>query len=236
MQTPFTPPDYGRVRIVGSFEELVTARFEDGVNAFCWPRSLSGDFAEIVGQLPAGEGITAISEECLLELSLSNSGSLARQTLLEDLRLLRAQERDPVLNCINGYPRDDEPGAVVTDVMSFHADSAPIEADTWLCTYHGACSEGLRNEEAVKRIEIPETRAALLQEYGGEDDADFAEYLHDCCYDLHYAPIPGASPYAFGQGNLWRIAVDWPGSRVPPCVHRAPDTQPGDPTRLMVIC
>lgn len=236
MQTPFTPPDYGRVRVVGSFEELVTARFEDGVNAFCWPRRLPGNFAEIVDQLSAGEGITAIEEDSLIELSLSDSGNLARQSLLEDLRLLRAQERDPILNCINGYPRDDEPGAVVTDVMSFHADSAPIEADTWLCTYHGACSEGLRNEEAIKRVEIPETRAALLEEYGGEEDEGFLEYLHDCCYDLHYAPTPGALPFAFGQGNLWRIAVDWPGSPVPPCIHRAPDTLPGDPTRLMVIC
>ncbi len=236
MQTAFTPPDYGRVRVVGSFEELVTARFEDGVNAFCWPRRLPGNFAEIVDQLAAGEGITAIEEESLIELSLSDSGNLARQSLLEDLRLLRAQERDPILNCINGYPRDDEPGAVVTDVMSFHADSAPIEADTWLCTYHGACSEGLRNEEAVKRIEIPETRAALLEDYGGEDDEGFVEYLHDCCYDLHYAATPEATPFAFGLGNLWRIAVDWPGSSVPPCIHRAPDTLPGDPTRLMVIC
>lgn len=230
------PPDYARIRVAGGFDELVALRFENGVNACCWPRRLSGDFGEIVDRLSAGEGITVISEERLCSLALSAEGDLARKILLQDLRWLREQDRDPVLNCINGYPRDEEPGAVVTDVMSFHADSAPVEADTWLCTYHGACSEGLRNEEAVRRVDIPETRAALLEEYGGEDDEGFLEYLHDCCYDLHYAPLPGAVPYAFGLGSLWRIAVDWPGSPVPPCVHRAPDTMPGDPTRLMVIC
>ena len=229
------PSDYARIRVVGSFDELVTTRFEDGVNALCWPRVLPGDFGEIVELLEAGEGITTVEDERLLALPVSAAGRVAIGILLEDPRLLRAQDRDPVLNCINGYPRDEEPGAVVTDVMSFHADSAPVEADTWLCTYHGACSEGLRNEEALKRIDIPETRAAILEEYGGEDDDDFRDYLRDCCYDLHYAATPQAQPFPFGLGNLWRIAVDWPGSPVPPCVHRAPDTQPGDPTRLMMI-
>jgi hypothetical protein len=119
--------------------------------------------------------------------------------------------------------------------LSFHADSAPVEADTWLCTYHGSPSEGLRNEEALRRVDVTATRAELLREYGGVDDAGFHEFLHEHCYDLHYAPLQGARPYSFGVGNLWRIAVDWPDSPVPPCVHRAPATIPGQP-RLMVIC
>jgi hypothetical protein len=230
------PSDYRRIRVVGSFDELLTGRFENGVNALCWPRRLAGDFTEMVNLLAAGEGITTLEVGHLMSLPLSAEGKVARGILLEDLRLLCAQNRDPIVNCINGYPRDEEPGAVVTDVMSFHADSAPIEADTWLCTYHGACSEGLRNEEALRRVDISETRAALLREYAGPDDADFLEYLHDCCYDLHYAALPQARPFDFGLGNLWRIAVEWPGSQVPPCIHRAPDTSPGDPTRLMLIC
>ena len=35
--------------------------------------------------------------------------------------------------------------------------------------------------------------------------------------------------------HLWRIAVDYPGSPVPPCVHRAPETRPGRPPRLLLI-
>lgn len=235
--SPFDPaPGYPRVRFVRSFEDLLATPFADGVNALCWPRALAGDFGEVLGQFPPGDGIRAIDEAELAALTPSPAGCLARDILLDDLRRLRDAGRDPVLNRIDAYPRDEDPGPVATDVMSFHADSAPVEADTWLCTYHGACSEGLRNEEAARKIDDPALRAALLAEFGGEDDDAFAEHLADHCYDLHYAPLPGARPFAFGTGHLWRIAVDWPGSPVPPCVHRAPDTRPGDPPRLLLIC
>jgi len=142
---------------------------------------------------------------------------------------------DPVLNCIHGYPRDEGSGPVATDVFSFHADSATEEADTWLCTYHGASSEGLQNDEAHKRVDIPATRAELLREFGGDDDEQFREYLNENCYDLHYAPATHARPFYFGLGNLWRIALDYPGAAVPPCIHRAPATLPGQPPRLLLI-
>ena len=229
------PPGYARIQVVGSFEELVTTPFAGGVNALCWPRLLSGDFGEVVAQLGVGEGIVTLDDARLRKLALSDVGRASVEVLLADQQRLREIERDPVLNCIHGYPRDEEPGPVRTDVFSFHADSAPVEADTWLCTYHGAVSEGLRNDEARRRVEIPETRAELLRLFEGEDDADFGEYLSDHCYDLHYAPLPQARPFSFGLGNLWRLAVDWPGSPVPPCIHRAPDTSPGDPSRLLLI-
>ena len=114
-------------------------------------------------------------------------------------------------------------------------DSAPIEAATWLCTYYGPVSEGLRNEDARRRVDDPATRAALLHEYGGPDDAGFREYLREHHYDLHYAPLPGARPFSFGLGHLWRIAVDWPGSAVPPCIHRAPPARPAQSSRLLLI-
>ncbi|WP_367870292.1 hypothetical protein [Luteolibacter sp. Populi] len=229
------PPGYPRIQLVNSFDELLTTPFAAGVNALCWPRQLPGDFAEVVGKLAAGEGITPLDEALLNGLPLSAAGKLAVAVMLEDLRLLREQGRLPELNCIRTYPRDEEPGVVATDVYSFHADSAPVEADTWLCTYHGAPSEGLRQEEARRRIDQPEIRAALLEEFGGEDSEEFREYLRDCCYDLHYAPLPEARPFSFGTGYLWRIAVDWPGSLVPPCIHRAPENLPGEAARLLLI-
>jgi hypothetical protein len=150
---------------------------------------------------------------------------------------LREIDRDPVLNCIQRYPADDGAAPVRTDVFSFHADSAPVEADTWLCTYYGAPSEGLPNEEAQRRVDAPETRAQLLKFLDMEgDDAEFREALHEHCFDLHYEPLAHARPYSFGVGNLWRIAVEWPGSAVPPCIHRAPETLPNDPPRLLLIC
>ena len=226
---------YPRIKAVSSFHELVTTPFAGGVNALCWPRTLPGDFGEVVEKLGAGEGIITLAEARLQSLPVSAVGRVAIELLLEDQRLLREHERDPVLNCIHGYPRDEEAGPVRTDVFSFHADSAPVEADTWLCTYYGLASEGLRNDEAQRRVDIPETRAELLQLFGGEDGDDFREYLREHCYDLHYAPAPQARPFSFGLGNLWRIAVDWPGSPVPPCIHRAPETRPGEPPRLLLI-
>ena len=229
------PPDYPRIRTVESFHELLETPFADGVNALCWPRTLPGDFGEVVERLGVSEGIATLDEAWLLSLPVSAAGRIAIAILLEDQRLLRAHDRDPVLNCIHGYPRDAAAGPVPTDVFSFHADSAPVEADTWLCTYHGPASEGLRNDEARRRVDHAETRAELLRLFGGPDDDDFREYLNDHCYDLHYAAVPQARPFAFGLGNLWRIAVDYPGSPVPPCIHRAPATLPGEPPRLLLI-
>lgn len=234
--TPFIlPPGYPCIKVVSSFLELVVTPFANGVNALCWPRTLPGDFAEVIELLGAGEGITTLDEARIQSLPVSAAGRAAIGILLEDQRLLREHDRDPVLNCIHGYVRDGNPGPVPTDVFSFHADSAPVEADTWLCTYHGPASEGLRNDEAQRRVDVPETRAELLKLFGGKDDDDFREYLSENCYDLHYAAVARARPFSFGVGNLWRIAVDWPGSPVPPCIHRAPETRPGQPPRLLLI-
>ena len=229
------PPSYARIQLVESFDELVTTPFGGSVNALCWPRTLPGDFREVVDQLGSGEGIATLDAARLHNLPVSAAGRVAIGILLEDQRLLRAHGLDPILNCIHDYPRDDDAGPVRTDVFSFHADSAPVETDTWLCTYHGLASEGLRNDEARRRVDVPATRAELLERFGGEESDGFREYLSENCYDLHYAATPQAQPFSFGLGNLWRIAVDWPGNPVPPCIHRAPESLPGQPPRLLLI-
>lgn len=207
----------------------------------CWPRTLPGDFGEIVDRLALGPGITTLDEDRLQQLDLSEAGKVARDVLLEDQRMLRERDLAPVLDFINGYVRDtadddeeEEEEALPTHVQSFHVDSATVAADTFLCTYHGSSSEALPPEEAVRHVDVPGTRAALLKLYGGEDDEGFLEYLNDRFYDLHYAPLPDARPYSFGVGNLWRIAIQYPGCPVPPCVHRAPDTLPGRPRLLLI--
>ncbi len=235
MNPLFTLPDYHRIKQVQSFDELVSTPFAEGVNALCWQRTLPGDFGEVLNHFVGGEAIVTLDDARLLALPVSAAGRVAVDILLADLQLLRAHELDPVLNCINGYPRDESSGPVPTDVFSFHADSATTETNTYLCTYHGLPSEGLRNEEAQRRVDVPETRAELLKLYGGADDAEFRSYLNENCYDLHYAPIPSAQPFSFGLGNLWRIAIEYPGCPVPPCVHRAPLTYLGQPPRLLLI-
>ena len=229
------PPDYSRIQQVKSFQELVTTPFAGGVNALCWQRTLPGQFSEVVEHLGVDEGIATLNDARLRALPVSAAGRTAIDILLEDQRLLRAHGLSPSLDCIHGYPRDEDIEAVSTDVYSFHTDSATIEADTYLCTYHGPTSEGLRNDQAQRRVDVPETRAKLLQLFGGDDNDDFLAYLKENCYDLHYAPVPTAQPFCFGLGNLWRIAVDYPGSPVPPCIHRAPANLAGQPKRLLLI-
>ena len=227
--------DYRRIQQVASFDELISTTFKDGINALCWSRTLAGDFDEVVRALMAGDGIATLDEPRIRALELSPAGRRAANAMIEDYCLLQDRGLSPVLDCIQAYPRDEDAEVIPTDVYSFHADSAPVEADTYLCTYSGATSEGLPNEEAQRHVDIPETRARLLELFGGADDDDFATFLSENCYNLHYAPTADARPYRFGVGNLWRIACDYPGSPVPPCIHRAPDNLPGDPPRLLLI-
>ncbi len=152
----------------------------------------------------------------------------------EDLDRLRAIGEEPTLECVRRYPRDHH-GPVATDVHSFHVDSATAPLDTFLCSYTGASSEGLHNHEARRRVDLPVIRWQLLQRFGGEEGEAFAAWLGENSFDLHYEALPSARPYSFGLGNLWRIAVQYPGCPVPACIHRAPEDSPGQPPRLLLI-
>jgi len=237
MRTPevILPHDYPHLKVVGSFEELVMTPMRDGINAMCWQRTLPGDFGEIVEKLGVGRGITSIDEARLRALDLSDAGRVAREVLLEDQELLRARDLLPSLDCINGYVNEIDTELLRTDVQSWHVDSATAEADTYLCTYFGPATEGLRHEEAMRRVDVPELRAELLRHYGGEEGEGFRDYLSENYLDLHYTPLPDARPFSFGLGHLWRIAIEYPDSPVPPSIHRAPATLPGQPPRLLLI-
>lgn len=224
------------VQCVHGFQELAETPFAGNINALCWQRTVPGDFADVVRCLGrADEAMLTLDPALLRSLPLSAAGSAAVESMLADLALLSARDLAPVLNCIHAYPRDHRAGPIATDVFSFHVDSAPHETDTWLCTYHGPASEGLCNDEAQRLVDLPDIRAALLAAYGGTDDAGFRDFLTEHAYDLHYAALPHARPYSFGVANLWRIATAWPGCPVPPGIHRAPPTKPGDPPRLLLI-
>lgn len=232
----FLPPHrYRRVKLVSSFDELVATPMEDGVNSICWARELPGNFVEVAEKLGPTEGITPIDEDRLRALSLSEAGRLACEVMLKDQERLRRIDLLPELNCIHRTVRDEREGPFPTDVYSWHADSATIPADTWLCTYTGASSDGLRNEDAIRRADVPEMRAALLELFGGGEGEAFQEFLNENFYDLHYVAKPGAQPFSFGLHHLWRVATDYPDNPVPPCIHRAPETLASDAPRLLLI-
>lgn len=226
------PTAGSQVLCVSNFVDLISTPFVGAVNALCWQRELAGDFAEIVHKIAADGNITVVEPHMLLALELSEQGQLARRILLADLEALSAHGASPVLNVISHYERDD--AAFPTDVYSFHADRSPIATDTFLCTYHGAPSDILPNAQARQKVLVPEILAGLEAQYDGKPEA-FDAWLGEHCFDLHYEPLPGAQPISLGLGQLWRLAVAHPGSRVPPCIHRAPLEKDGK-KRLLLIC
>jgi len=223
-----------QIHYVKNFQELVSTPFHGDINAICWARQLTGDFAEIINQTGLNEDIAEIDQEQLRALRLTEHGQLARDIILNDLQLLKAHGAAPTLNLIRCYERDEAHPFFPTDVYSFHVDRSPIPADTFLCTYYGEPSEILPNAQAQQKVLVPEIRDALKKLYGGAEEG-FESFLSDHFFDLHYQPAPGAQPISLGTGNLWKLATDHPGSPVPPCIHRAPKEKPGQP-RLLLIC
>lgn len=222
------------IKVVSSFDDLVLTPFQYSINAICWQRDLKGDFAEIVSKLNAQDNITIIDACDLESLELSDAGALARERIVKDLQLLREEGADPVLNLIKNYQKDTKVPFFPTDVYSFHVDRAPLPIATYLCTYYGASSEIIANEDALRKIDIPEIRAELRKNFSGTE-SEFEAYLVEHFFDLHYQPKPEATPTVLGQGHIWRLAVDCEGSNVLPCVHRAPFEKEGE-FRLLLIC
>ncbi|MES2588660.1 MAG: hypothetical protein V4622_06745 [Bacteroidota bacterium] len=221
-----------QIHSVSNFNELVSTSFHGEMNVICWKRKLIGDFSEIVDKVELNENMKELDEDELRELKLCEQGQLAREILLNDLKLLKEYGASPTLNLIKNYERDDF--FFPTDVYSFHVDRSPIPTDTFLCTYFGDASEIIPNSQATQKILIPEIRDKLKKLYRGTDEG-FEVFLEENFFDLHYQAKADANIINLGLGNLWRLAVDHPESKVLPCLHRAPREKNGQ-VRLMMIC
>ncbi len=226
--------DNNQIGLVSTFDELINTAFQGARNAVCWHRNLDGDFKEVVSKLQLKENVTNISTEELLSLPLSQEGAIAREIILNDLKLLSDLGALPALNLIKSYNRDEEFDFISTDVYSYHVDRSPIATDTFLCTYYGAASDILPNNRVEQKILIPEIRQKLRYLYHGSE-AQFEDFLKEHFFDLHYHAKPNANPLNLGVGHLWKLAVDHPEQQVLPCVHRAPSENDGE-YRLLLIC
>lgn len=226
--------DNKQVGLVSTFDELIHTEFQGAMNAICWRRKLVGDFNEIVAKLQLRENVTAIAIEELLALSLSPLGNMARELILNDLKLLTDLGALPTLNLLKSYERDEELAFISTDVYSYHVDRSPIATDTFLCTYYGAASDIIPNDQVEQKILIPAVRQKLRDLHDGPE-ADFEAFLEAYFFDLHYQAKPDAKPLNLGVGNLWKLAVDHPEQQALPCVHRAPLENDGE-YRLLLIC
>lgn len=227
-------PKHKQIREFQSFSDLVRTPFEGNVNAHFWNRQLQGDFQEIVEKLQLEENITEIHLGDLHDLELSDWGLKAKEIISTDFQLLSDYGAQPSLNLIKCYPRDDEFDLISTDVYSYHVDRSPIATDTFLCTYYGASSDILPNDQAIQKIKIPEIRAELKKLCPGSDK-EFDLFLRDYFFDLHYEATENAQPINLENGFLWRIAVDHPNQKVLPCIHRAPMENEHE-YRLLLIC
>lgn len=220
------------MQFVSSFDELVALSFEGTMNAINWKRDLPGNFEEIVCKFDSSEGVLEIKEEDLIQLELTETGALARSTILQDFESLRNIGAAPVLNIITTYSRDDF--FFPTDVYSFHVDKSPVPTHTFLCTYFGTSSEIIPNENAVQKILLPDVRAELKKLHEGLDQ-EFDDFLADYFFDLHYDALDDKKVKTVGVGNLCKLAVDHPEQKVLPCIHRAPLERAGE-RRLLMIC
>ena len=226
--------DSNQIGIVANFSELIHTDFKGETNALCWYRNLEGDFNEIVNQLQLKENITEVVPQDLLALQLSEKGNLAREIILNDLQVLTDFGASPALNLLKCYERDEEFDFISTDVYSYHVDRSPIATDTFLCTYHGAASDIIANDQAEQKIRIPEIRKKLAVLHNGPVE-ELDDFLKENYFDLHYQAQPNATPINLGIGHLWRLAVDHPEQQVLPCIHRAPVEKEGE-YRLLLIC
>ncbi len=225
-------PAENQILQVKDFNDLVSKAFYGEINAILWNRKLIGDFAEIVNKIEGSENITVVDEYDLQELILSEQGQLAREILLNDLKLMSDYGAAPVLNLIKSYDRDNDCPFFPTDVYSYHIDRSPIPTDTFLCTYYGNTSEILPNAQAQKKIWVPEIRDELKKLYDGNEE-DFESFLIENFFDLHYQALPNARPIPLSLGHIWRLAIDHPELKVPPCIHRAPIE---NSSRMLLIC
>lgn len=223
-----------KFQLVNSFNELVETAFEGEINALCWSRELKGNYAEIIEKVGVEEQLYVLEPDELKSLELSEEGQLARAQILADFESLSALGASPLINIIHQYERDDAFPFFPTDVYSFHADRSPVPFSTFLCTYFGAASELVSNDQATQKILIPEIRTELLKLHGGNEEG-FNAFLEENFFDLHYQADEQAEIINLGKGNLWRLAIDHPECKVLPCIHRAPLENEGEP-RLMVIC
>ena len=223
-----------QIQFVENFQDLIATPFQGDINAMCWTRNLIGDFSEIIQKVELDGFMAILEPEVLMGFSLSEHGKFAREILINDLNMLQGYGADPVLNVIKAYERDDSFPIFPTDVYSFHVDHSAVPFDTYLCTYYGESSDILPNSEAVQKVLVPEIRDELKKLYGG-DEIGFEAFLTENFFNLHYDAKPGANPISLGIGNMWKLAIDFPNSQIPPCIHRAPKEKIGE-KRLLLIC
>ena len=150
------PSVENQIYYVTNFHDLVSTPFKGAINAMCWTRELIGDFGEIVNKVALNEDIAVLDAADLVALQLSEQGNLAREIILNDLKLLKAHGASPILNVIKCYDRDDAYPFFSTDVYSFHVDRSVVPTDTFLCTYYGAPSDILPNSQASQKVLVPE--------------------------------------------------------------------------------
>lgn len=207
------PRKNSRVKVVASLSDMFNRAFggAEEVNCIVHPRKLSGDFNALARRLSAP---LKLEKKPFVELSTDAFALHARS--------LRGAEKKAAKAILADMKRMDEQNlnpvlrvigegdyreqSAFDRVHDFHADGVTkVGGYKVLCCYTSPVTEGLRLE-----------------------DAEFQE-------DGYYKMKPGAKPFSFRPGSIWRHAVIGTGEGILPFIHRAPHVSEQRQPRLILM-
>jgi hypothetical protein len=193
----YVPDNYPRIETVATLPRLAHDFYDGAVNCRLLPRRLTEDFTALAAHLekvrPPRHGLSLFDARDLQSgrPAMTDAVRAAADVVIADIAAMdRMLRRRTHLRLIHAYP---DPVA-----YEFHGDPANRVV---LCTYLGATTEGLRNDQ------VATTRY---------------EYLRQA--DIH-APVctakDGADIFSFRPGDI-AVHAGVSGNEVAPFLHRAP--------------
>lgn len=118
----------------------------------------------------------------------------------------------------------------------FHFDGGNVEIGRVLIPYTAPTTEGIAPEDCIRFVDIPKFQQDLIGRYGQDkvDPAELAALYKQGIAEIRL-PLPGAVPYSFSAGDVFRHAVQENMAGVTPHLHRAPPMPKGAKPRLLLV-
>lgn len=214
------PPAHESIVIETSMERFYAHRRKPHEMIILHPRTISGPFNALARHLLERHpcyGVAKAHDEMLQTLYSCEAleAMSGIPDALDDAMGLIVSDMNEMARQTGVQPflRVIAPGGYAVGTYVYHEDtpkhlSALGACERLVCCYNGPTTEGLL-----------------------EEDASFVSCGGD---GPEYMAMPGAAPFRFGIGNIWRHACM--GGEAPAFIHRAVDIPAGHPPRLMVVC
>ena len=214
-------------------------------NVILHRRKLRGDFNALAAHLAGNKKVTidrSLRREDVVkaEKELKGKAKKAAQEILADIDMLaREGYHSTKLRLIGdeGYRMDHgydlKKGS---GVSLFHFDGGQPLKGRVLTAYAGATTQGIAPEDCIRFVDIPKFQQDLIGRFGQDhvDPKELAALMKRSIADIRL-PKPGAIPYAFSVGDIFRHAVRDNKAGVTPHLHRAPPMTTGAKPRLLLV-